>query len=209
MTIYSSSGPNETSYVLTRTVFDAGGRTALVINDKAGTTAILYDGADRRIQVTDPLSNVVAKQFDAGGNLVLSTRTEVCTIGGPDSETFAAAMYYDCLNQLVLQAEQGADGTLDTDLVFSGAFWQLAGATLISCLACDSRGNAVLTVDAKGNGVIAVFDGASRMIQTQQLLRTAGQGDNDPGVRQLHARRPVVRPHQGGPRRQRPPDQAR
>ncbi len=91
-------------------------------------------------------------------------------------------MFYDCLNQLVVRAEQGADGNLNANLVIysNGPFWQLGGTTLVTCLGCDSRGNQALSIDPKGNSSITVFDGASRTIQTQQHLRQEGQGQNPP-----------------------------
>ncbi len=171
------------SYVLARTVFDAAGRTIATLADNTAQTMIAYDGADRKIQVTDALLNVVNNQFDASGNLILSTRTEKCTITGVSTtEAFSSAMFYDCLNHAVLQAEQGADGTLNANpvVVSNAPFWQLLAPTLVTCLGYDSRGNRVLTVDPKGNSSIAVFDGASRTIQTQQHLRQAGQGQNPP-----------------------------
>ena len=174
-----------TSYVLTRTIYDAGGRTIAILADNTGETSFVYDGADRQIQVTDAMSNVVENQFDPSGNLTVSTRTEYCTITATPAiaaETFSSAMFYDCLNRLVLQAAQGADGNLNLDLVAvsNTTFWQLAGTTLVTCLGYDSRGNRVLSVDPKGNSSLTVFDGASRTIQTQQHLRGAGQGGNPP-----------------------------
>ena len=150
--------------------------------------------AGRPIRVTDALSGVIASSFDAAGNLISSTRTEVCTITTPTvaNESFSTAMFYDCLNQLVLQASQGADGNLNPNIMGLAAagvsFWELSSwnlstSTLISCFAYDSRGNRVLSVDPKGNSSVAVFDGASRTIQTQQHLRQAGQGQNPPGRR--------------------------
>ena len=93
-------------------------------------------------------------------------------------------MFYDSLNRLVLQAEQGADGVLNANLVlyFNGPFWQLSGSTLVTVTGYDSRGNRVLSVDPKGNSSVTVFDGASRTIQTQQHLRQAGQGQNPPAA---------------------------
>ncbi len=151
--------------------------------DNTGQTTVVFDGADRRIQVADALGNVVANHFDAAGNLIGSTRTEGCTIPGVGTtETFSSAMFYDCLNRLVVQTEQGADGVLNTNLVIysNGPFWQLSGLTLVTVTGYDSRGNRALSIDPKGNSSITVFDGASRAVQTQQHLRQAGQGQNPP-----------------------------
>ena len=158
-------------------------------NDSSSST-----GPVGAINVTDALNNVVNNTFDAAGNLIIvhshghiarSPRRRV------PNETFAAAMYYDCLNQLVLRAYQGADGNLDPNVMGLAAggvsFWELSGwnfstSTLISCFAPDSRGNRVLAVDPKGNSSLMVFDGASRTIQTQQHLRQKGQGGNPPAA---------------------------
>ena len=68
-----TSGPTST-YVLTRTDFDAGDRPIVILADNTGQTAESYDGAGRRILVTDAVGNVVANTFDAAGNLIASTR---------------------------------------------------------------------------------------------------------------------------------------
>ncbi len=185
-TVITTSG--QISYVLTRTIFDAGGRTIVVLADNTNGTNISqtvtsYDGADRQVKVTDAQGNFVENGFDGAGNLVSAKRTEECTISGVGTtETFSSAMFYDCLNRLVLRAEQGADGTLNANLVVynNGPFWQLGGTTLVTCLGYDSRGNQALSIDPKGNSSITVFDGASRAIQTQQHLRQEGQGQNPP-----------------------------
>ena len=190
--IYPIPGTGPTStYVLTRTIYDPGGRTVATLADNTGSTTIAYDGADRQTKVSDAMGNIVANQFDAAGNLVVSTRTEKCTITTPAvaDETFPTAMFYDSLNRLVLQASQGADGTFVSNFLglpvggvsFAAlSSWNLSTATLISCTGYDSRGNPVLSVDPKGNSSIAVFDGAGRTIQRQQHLRQAGQGQNPP-----------------------------
>jgi RHS repeat-associated protein len=187
-----TSGGN--SYVLARNIFDPGGRTItrladIVLDSANSETTIEFDGADRAITVTDALGSFLSNTFDAGGNLIAAKRTELPTIDGANVETFSSAMFYDCLNQLVLAASQGADGNLNPDVMAQAAAgvsfwemssWNLSTSTLISCLAHDSRGNQVLNVDPKANSVVQVFDGASRNIQTQQHLRQDGQGQNPP-----------------------------
>ncbi len=182
-TVITSTG--QSSYVLTRMVFDPGDRTVAILADNTGQTKIVYDGADRQVEVTDALGNLVENGFDGSGNMVSVKRTENCTIPHVSTtETFSSAMFYDCLNRLVLRAEQGADGTFNANLVVynNGPFWQLSGSTLVNCLGYDSRGNRALSIDPKGNSSITVFDGASREIQTQQHLRQKGQGQNPPAV---------------------------
>ena len=140
------------------------------------------------------MGNSIANQFDANSNLILSVRTELCTISGVSThETFSAAAYYECLNQVVLQATQGADGNVDLNvmgLAGSVSFWDLApwnvaSSTLISCTARDSRGNPALTIDdPKGNSSSRSSTGTSRATQFQQHLRQAGQGQNPPAPNQ-------------------------
>jgi YD repeat-containing protein len=174
-TLYPSTA-GETTYVLSRNVFDPGGRVVVALADNSSAINVSYDGADRETGITDALGNTIANTFDANGNLVSVLRTEYCTISGVSTaETFASAAYYDCLNQMVLQAEQRADGNLNSNIMGIAAslsFWQMApwnvaSSTLISCRAFDSRGNQVLSIDPKGNSAVTLFDGASRAIQFQ------------------------------------------
>jgi YD repeat-containing protein len=69
-----------------------------------------YDGANRMISATDALGNVVEMVYDAGGNVITTTRTEVCTIvpGEGAPEMFVSLVRYDCLNRLIVTATQGA-----------------------------------------------------------------------------------------------------
>ncbi len=188
--IYPLSGA-EPTYVLTRNVFDPGARIVVALADNSQPTSLSYDGADRQTGVLDALGNAVANTFDPAGNLVVAVRTEKCTIAATPAlptESFAAAAYYDCLNQMVLQAAQGADGNLNSNIIGltgSASFWDMApwnvaSSTLVSCQAFDSRGNPVLSIDPKGNSAVTIFDGASRAVQFQQHLRQQGQGQNPP-----------------------------
>ena len=105
------------------------------------------------------------------------TRTEKCTITSPTvaDEIFRSSMAYDALGRLVLQAEQGADGNLSTDL---------GSSSIIRRYGYDSRGNRTVAIDPKFNTAITVYDGASRALQTQQHVREEGQGENPPEANQ-------------------------
>ena len=109
---YGDADRRRQSYVLTRRSTTVPGARRPRWPTTRSQTTFVYDGADRRIEITDALGNVVDNQFDAAGNLILSTRTETCTVTSPPvaDETFSSAMFYDSLNRLVLRAEQGADG---------------------------------------------------------------------------------------------------
>ncbi len=173
-----------------------------------GQTTGTYDGANRRIQETDALGNVMQYKYDGNSNVIFNTRIEKCTITQPvvADETFRSAMRYDSLNRLVVRADQGATGTLrnggeissrcsrtressDRSLTTSATeviachFFSadLSDAeTIFTLTGYDSRHNPTLAIDPKRNSTITVFDGASRTTQVQQHLRIAGLGENPP-----------------------------
>ncbi|WP_093281801.1 RHS repeat-associated core domain-containing protein [Verrucomicrobium sp. GAS474] len=173
------------SYVLTRTVYDATGRAAATLTDNTAQTSYAYDGANRRLLSTDPLGNQTAIQYDGNGNPVRSTSVEVCTITLPTvpNETFTTFTWYDSLNRPVVQGGQGADGQLTANLGLCCP-WQGLPSTLFSLSGYDSRGNLVSAVDPKQNVVLSEYDGASRLVETLQQLRQAGQGSNPPEANQ-------------------------
>jgi len=158
-----------TSYVLSRIVFDRAGRTIATATDNGAIATTAFDGANRAIVQNDALGNSVQNTFDANGNLIGTNRSEVCTISGSIApETFGSYMMYDVMNQRVVLANQGADGTLSSSLSDTSTLFKLTGF--------DSRGSATNFIDPKQNTSLAVFDGASRDIQVQQHLRTNGDG---------------------------------
>ena len=175
----------DTSYVLTRTIYDRSGRVVAVLNDNTAETDYAYDGAGRQILVTDPLGNTVATQFDGNGNAVQVTQTEVCTITEPTvvNEVFTSFSWFDCLNRQVVAGTQGVDGFLTADLGLCCP-WQGLPSTLFSLLGYDSRRNETTVTDPKVNVVVAVYDGASRLIETQQEMRQNGDGRNPPSQNQ-------------------------
>ena len=157
------------SYVLTRQVFDRAGRLTATASDNTGQTSYSYDGADRQLSMTDALGNVVQKTYDANGNVTGTTNVEKCTISPTiPTESFGSLMLYDVMNRLVQRCDQGADGSLSSDLSDPNTLFTLTGY--------DSRGNTTDTIDPKQNTTITVYDGISRQLQTQQHLRTDGEG---------------------------------
>ena len=96
-------------------------------------------------------------------------------------EVFQSAAFYDCLNQTIATASQGADGTFTTDLTqiaYSNQGSQ--PGTIFTLNGYDSRGNGTVSIDGKGNSVLQILDGASRLLETQQLLRQNGLGNQGP-----------------------------
>jgi YD repeat-containing protein len=185
--IYNTGGANQTSYVLTRTVFDRANRVVQTLADNTGVAANSYDGANRRIESTDAVGNVQQFQYDNNGNVTQVTRVEKSTVSGPQTvpdETFVSVRFYDSLDRPVLSAVQGADGKLDPALIpcDSTAIWQVPSSALITLTGYDSRNNRTLAIDPKRNTTVTVYDGASRPTQLQEHLRQKGQGQNPPAA---------------------------
>ncbi len=173
------------SYVLTRTVYDRADRPIQSIGDNTAVSTTSYDGASRAIESTDPLGNTVSTQYDGNSNPILTISTEISTITAPATatETFQSAMFYDCLNKPIATATQGADGSFTTDLTqISYSNQGSPPATMFTLTGYDSRGNKTAAVDAKGNSVLQIFDGASRPLESQQLMRQNGLGNQGPAA---------------------------
>ena len=173
------------SYVLTRSVYDPADRVVQTLADNTAVTSTTYDGAGRAVSVTDALGNITTTQYDGNSNAVQITRTQRCTITQPSTaaETFITATFYDCLNRSVATATQGADGAFTTD--FASVQYTGQGvdpSTLFAFTGYDSRGNATVTVDPNGNSTLQIFDGASRRLESQQLLRSNGLGNQGPAA---------------------------
>jgi len=173
------------TYVLTRTVYDRFGRVIATLADNTAQTSYAHDGAGRQILTTDPLGNTVATEYDGNGNPVRVTRTEVCTITAPTvaDEVFISFTWFDCLNRPVVAGTQGADGNLTADLGLCCP-WQGLPSTLFSLTGYDSRGNRTTVTDPKANILVSVYDGANRLIETQQEMRQNGDGRNPPAPNQ-------------------------
>ncbi len=169
------------SYVLTRTIYDRSGRVVATLADNTAQTSFAYDGAGRQTLSTDPLGNTVATQFDGNSNPVRVTQTEVCTIITPSvaNEMFLSFTWFDCLNRPVVVGTQGADGDLTSNLNLCCP-WMGLPSTLYSLVGYDSRSNKTTVTDPKLNVVVSVYDGASRLIETQQEMRMNGDGRNAP-----------------------------
>ncbi len=126
--------------------------------------------------------------IDGNSNATLTTRTELATFTQPPNspnpvvqEIFISAAFHDCLNRPTATAMQGTDGSFTTDLTqiaYAGQGSQ--PATIFTLTGYNSRGNQTVGIDGKGNSVITIFDGASRAIESQQLQRYNGLGNQGP-----------------------------
>ncbi len=186
------------SYVLTRTVYDRADRNIQSLGDNTAVSTTAYDGANRPILTTDALNNTTAIQYDGNSNPTQITRTEYATITAPATavETFRSATFYDGLNKPIAAAMQGADGSFTTNLTqISYSNQGSQPATMFTLTGYDSRGNKTVAVDAKGNSVLQIFDGASRPLESQQLMRQNGLGNQGPAANStfLSAGRGLIR----------------
>jgi RHS repeat-associated protein len=180
----------ESSYVLTRQVYDRAGRVYITASDNTAQTTYAYDGASRQILMTDPLGNQTQNSFDANGNVVGTTRVELCTIEGvTTTESFASATFFDCLNRATVTAMQGPDGSFVPSLAIgtcaswatlpvSCPGWLTPTGTIFTFAGYDSRGNRTVAIDPKANTTVLQYDGASRQLRTLQHLRGNGSGSN-------------------------------
>lgn len=174
----------ESSYVLTRTVYDRADRVTATAQDNAAVSHSVYDGAGRVIESTDALGNTVAYTYDNNGNTTGVTRTELCTLDGPQTiepEIFRSLSRYDSHNRLIASIEQGADGEISNDLETCCA-WPVASSSIVTLLGYDSRNNLTLVIDPRKNTTVGVYDGASRIIRVDQHLRQLGLGDQPPAT---------------------------
>ena len=173
------------SYVLTRTVYDRADRSVQTIGDNTAVSTTAYDGANRLILTTDALGNTTAIQYDGNSNPTLITRTEYATITAPATatEVFQSATFYDGRNKPIATAMQGADGTFTTDLTqISYSNQGSPPATMFTLTGYDSRGNRTIVIDARGHSSVQTFDGASRPLESRQLLRQNGLGNQGPAA---------------------------
>ena len=60
----------ESSYALTRNVFDRSGRMIALAMDNGAVAQYEFDGIGRQIKATDPLGNIVETSYDAAGNVI-------------------------------------------------------------------------------------------------------------------------------------------
>ena len=130
------------SYVLTRTIFDAGGRTVATLADNtAPNDDRLMTGPTAESRSPTPWATSSPITFDAAGNLIFSTRTEICTI------TAASVDHRDVLLGHVLRLPEpaGPPGRARGRRQFSTPmawpsvshsgncpFWKLSSSTLVT-----------------------------------------------------------------------------
>jgi RHS repeat-associated protein len=115
--IGQNGGGNAVTFMTTTSEFDARGRTwrrtlgdqrttyyhdadermVRAANQRDSTLNITYDGLGRIIATADVLGNVMSRKFDANGNIVEQTLTEVLPSGG--AEVLLHTFSYDARNR--------------------------------------------------------------------------------------------------------------
>jgi RHS repeat-associated protein len=160
------------SIIKTQHYFDRLGRTYKTVQDNGGLIKSTFDGASRTLSTTDPLNNKVESEYDANGNATMTTRTDLCPdVGTALPEVFISLAFYDVLNRQTATSSQGADANTPASNPNSPGT-----DSVVTTTGYDSRGNVTITTDPRGNTSNAVYDGASRKIQTYVDLRTGGVG---------------------------------
>jgi YD repeat-containing protein len=162
------------TYVLSRKVFDRLGRVYQSLMDNTGAYTNQFDGASRKIYVTDPLGNQLQLDYDDNGNVIHTLRTDVPPDDGGQLETFETRAWHDALDRRVVTAMQGKDASaIPTDMPVDYTI-----ETLFVVTGYDSRSNATAAIDAKQNVTQGFFDGASRSLGNTQWFFNNGDGSN-------------------------------
>lgn len=122
---------------------DAGAPSS-VTNDLSCGITIQYDGFGRRKTVTDTKGNTLELGYDLGCNVVQLKLTDISDLGFL-SQQFVCACSYDNANRRSSVTDNVGNSTT---------------------FAYDSRGNLKKLVNPRGNAVLHVFDGLSRLLKT-------------------------------------------
>lgn len=132
-----------------------------VSNDNGHETRFAYDGAHRLKAVTDAKGDTLTRAYDAAGNLVSVSSTEISDVGATQG-TFATSYQYDNLNRAVRITDNAGN-------VFDVLY--------------DSRNQPVVSLDgaranpsAAGNRTRRAYDGLGRLVRVTRELTTDGTG---------------------------------
>ena len=158
------------TYVLSRIEFDRASRATHQIEDDLDTSVMSLDGVNRTIKTTDAEGNLFEPTYDKNSNVVQIKRTEKGQPGGTGSpsvpdEIFIAKFAFDVANRPTRVETQGPDGDITT-----------ASDNQILRSAYNSRNLATHARDGIDNTRVQTYDGANRLIKTEEHLRLDGTG---------------------------------
>ncbi|MCC6321913.1 MAG: RHS repeat protein, partial [Phycisphaerales bacterium] len=129
-------------------------------NDNGATRTFTYDTMERRAVVTDAVGNTSTSAYDANGNEIGRTRTDVSTGGNP-AQVFTDTYTYDALDRLVV--------SMDT-----------LGASRTYLY--DSRSNLVVQTDRLGHGTRYEYDGLDRLVRSIRDMDATGPDGSLPDI---------------------------
>lgn len=152
-----TQAPIDDGQSVTVTEYNDYSQVTRVVDDTGDAATATYDTVNRVLSITDAIGNTRTNAYDANSNTVSQTEVDKSDLGGAD-ETFITSFTYDNLDRLTQQVDN-------------------VGNT--NQYAYDSRGNRVLTTDAKQNVVRDVFDGLNRNTQTVRELTDTGDGSGN------------------------------
>ena len=148
--------------------YDREGKLTRRRDDNGDDTTILWDAADRRLRVTDPLGNEEEFAYDDNDNVTTRTRRDVSTDLGSGTDTYVTTYEYDGIDRIIRATDPSGS-------VFEWGY--------------DSRDNEVRQVDGvrgsghpsgPGNVVRIEYDGLDRPIRRIRELTSNGRGDGTP-----------------------------
>jgi RHS repeat-associated protein len=125
-------------------VYDGESRVVLELDDNGHSTAHDFDTAGRPLETVDAVGNSVEFAYDANGNVLTRTLTDIPSIpGSPRIGVWTHA--YDAQNNVIETRDP-------------------LGNTWHDCY--DSLGNLVETIDPRANHTRHAYDGAGRLLET-------------------------------------------
>ncbi|MEM9915474.1 MAG: hypothetical protein AAF911_10970, partial [Planctomycetota bacterium] len=146
------------------TVFDPAGNVLQSYDDNGDVTTTEYDALSRPKKVYDSLggpttSGSISETFyDSNSNVIEVKHTDFDQTDPANPETVQAFFDYDALNRKTRARANPGDGDI------------------IDYYGYDSRSNATLHIDARGNVTRSFFDAASRSLASVQDLTVDGTG---------------------------------
>jgi RHS repeat-associated protein len=184
----ASSAPGGETFATTLMEYDALSRGVRTLDPKLDESLADYDGAGRLIHSRGPffsnraamasVANEAVYSYDGASNLIQSVATERSPTGVPD-ESFTTDLVYDAVGRVI----RVSDPLNQTSRVFYDSRSNVIAAT-------DAKSSATIadplglragpaTINGHGNVSRMYYDGISRGVRSERLLKTGGVGDGN------------------------------